>query len=117
MSDIKIYVEGKNDEQFLSDYLEVVLNFEVQDGVFCRGAIRVEIVVLRGWDKLRATKIQGDLQDNMEEEIKSLVIVDADTPSDAICEDVSFSYRFFSLYGGSDLFAYPDEQVRVSVFP
>lgn len=78
MNRIRIYVEGVNDQVFIQNYLETVLGFTKEEAILCRENIRVQLYVLKGWDKLKTTKIIEDFRDNVDQGIKSLVIVDAD---------------------------------------
>jgi len=74
-----LYVEGKNDAVFFGNYIEVVFGFSVNsNGQLEKDGVVVEFVVLKGWSKLRTDKIQGDLEENIEDGVTSLVLVDAD---------------------------------------
>lgn len=91
MNKARIYVEGSNDLDFLIDYIEVVLEQEVtilrtgKTRVCTFGDNEVELLTLGlgkdkgGWSRLNTTPVHDDFRDNMQDGIKTLVIVDADS--------------------------------------
>lgn len=91
MNRAKIYVEGSNDLDFFIDYIEVVFGQEVtiqksgKNRVCTFGDKKVELLTLGlgrdkgGWSRLNTAPVHDDFRANMEEGIKSLVIVDADS--------------------------------------
>lgn len=79
MKVVKLYVEGKNDAVFFSNYIEIVLGFSMNSrGQLEKNGVVLKFVVLKGWSKLRTAKIQGDLEEDIEDGITSLILVDAD---------------------------------------
>ena len=83
--EVKIYVEGPNDLEFLGVYLQEILDFVVDDNprdklhLFKKGETRVELINLGGYTNLNRALIQEDIREDLEDEIQSLVILDADT--------------------------------------
>jgi hypothetical protein len=101
MNKAKIYVEGSNDLDFFIDYIEVVFGQEVtiqksgKTRVCTFGDNKVELLTLGlgrgkgGWSRLNTAPVHDDFRENMEEGIKALVIVDADSARN----DGGFSVR------------------------
>lgn len=91
MNKARIYVEGSNDLDFFIDYIEVVFEQEVtiqksgKTRVCTFGDNQVELLTLGlgrdkgGWSRLNTAPVYEDFQANMEEGIRTLVIVDADS--------------------------------------
>lgn len=91
MNKAKIYVEGSNDLDFFIDYIEVVLKEKVtilgtgKTRICTFGNNKVELLTLGlgkdkgGWSRLNTRPVHDDFRDNMQDGIKTLVIVDADS--------------------------------------
>lgn len=81
MSKIKIYVEGANDRVFLLNLLETVLGFSVSGFVFQKENVHGEILDLKGWGNLRKPLNINDFKENILDNIKNIIILDADNES------------------------------------
>ncbi|MGH1335273.1 MAG: DUF3226 domain-containing protein [Aureispira sp.] len=91
----KIYVEGINDLVFLGTYLQTVMGFQGDNNpkgrihLFKKEGRTVQLLELGGYSNLNTTTIKEDIEDDLEDGIKSLVILDTDT----IYNDGGFSVR------------------------
>jgi hypothetical protein len=85
MMEVKIYVEGNNDLVFFGTYLQEVFGFVADDNPmdrihkFTKESTIVELIKLDGYTTLNIPDIQEDIQYALEDGIKVLVIIDADT--------------------------------------
>ena len=88
MIQVHIYVEGKNDRVFLSSYLEVVLGLEIevvgtknQTYRFYGENLEGQISILKTWTAIRDEFFQNQFVSNAEDEIKTILLLDADKPT------------------------------------
>ena len=108
----RIYVEGTNDRAFIKSFLEIILGLKVtisgkgkkQIFTFKGNNVKGEILLLKGWRNIRTPFFQNQLIANTEENIKNVLLLDADMPSndgsfvvrqsevDAIRTDIDFEY-------------------------
>lgn len=91
MNKARIYLEGTDDLYFFIDYIECVLKQKVnieQSGktrICTFGDNRIELLTLGlgndkgGWTRLNTKPVQEDFRANMDDGIKTLVILDADS--------------------------------------